>query len=78
VVTQQAGAPRSYLVETPTGELRCNQSHIRMRLGNEPASESTTPLPTPRVIATRSRTGTTIHPPDRLSQSTWKGRCGVL
>ena len=34
-VVQPAGTPRSYLVETPTGEVRRNQSHIRPRVEQE-------------------------------------------
>lgn len=33
-ITQQATAPRSYLVETTTGEVHRNRSHLRMRLEN--------------------------------------------
>ena len=55
--------PRSYVVSTPSGEMRRNRSH----LNPIPHSDSTTnksDLSTAtRVIQTRSRTGTAIHPP---------------
>ena len=80
-VVQPAGTPRSYLVETPTGEVRRNRSHIRPRVeqemsGSNPSERSAENIDQPRMISTCSRTGTGIHPPDRLSQSTEEGRCG--
>jgi len=74
-IIQQASSPRSYLVETPNGQVRRNHSQIRVRSENTP-DDSNGPnnlpghLDTPRVIATRSHTGTAIRPPDRFSQST--------
>ena len=74
-IVQQASSLRSYLVETPTGQVRRNCSHIRVRSentsddSNGPNGTPDQPEP-PRVIATRSRTGTAIRPPDRLSPST--------
>ena len=63
-VIEQA-APRSYLVATPSGEVRRNRSHLRVRL--EDTDDSTSQSDPPRTIMTRSQTGTVVNPPDRLS-----------
>ena len=80
-VSRQAEAPRSYRVDTPTGEVRRTRSHLRVRAESpnpnaepdqEPANDSTSdpsPAEPTNGIATRSRTGTTTRPPDRYS--TW-------
>ena len=64
--------PRSYVVDTPTGQVRRNRSQINRRLPETPSlprslritsqSESSRPL-------TRLKTGTSIRPPDRLAYS---------
>ena len=64
--------PRSYVVDTPTGQVRRNRSQINRRLPETPSlprslritsqSESSRPL-------TRLQTGTSIRPPDRLAYS---------
>ena len=70
-ITQQSDLPRSYLVETARGSVRRNRCHLRPRLDDEGnQSESTEAIETPRTITTRSRTGTSIRPPQRLSQQT--------
>ena len=70
-ITQQSDLPRSYLVETARGSVRRNRCHLRPRLDDEGnQSESTEAIATPRTITTRSRTGTSIRPPQRLSQQT--------
>ena len=68
--------PRSYVVETESGELRRNRSQIVVVPESEPdpapeteaepeqQSALTTP---PRRIMTRTRTGTSILPPERLA-----------
>ena len=58
-VIEQASPPRSYVVETPSGRVRCTCHHIHVR--SESAAEEA-----PRVIETHLRTGTQIRPPDRL------------
>ena len=63
-IIQREVAPRSYLVDTPAGEVRRNRSHLRIRL--EDVDSADHPYPR-RTIMTRSRTGTAIRPPDRLS-----------
>lgn len=65
-VVSSATAPRSYIVNTSTGNVRRNRSHINpvpQSEGNSQQPDQTSP---PRQIMTRSRTGTVIHPPDRL------------
>ena len=75
----QSYTPRSYTVQTPTGEIRRN----RIQLNTAPPStndpQTTNNQPQPQVAArttggqvrspimTRTRTGTTITPPNRLS-----------
>ena len=71
-----AGTPRSYIVETPTGETRRNRSQInitpptmtdRQSEDNQPQTDHTTERQVRSPIMTRTRTGTTIAPPNRLS-----------
>lgn len=62
-VIEQASSPRSYIIETPSGRVRRNRHHLHTR--SEPDTSSSSEE-TPRVIETRSRTGTLIRPPDRL------------
>lgn len=71
-ITQQAATPRSYLVETPSGEVRRNRSHLRVRTENTApdSNRSDNSAEPTNTIQTRSRTGTAIHPPDRLSRLT--------
>ena len=68
-VVQPANTPRSYMVETPSGIVRRNQSHLSPRLGERP-SDTVPTEPQQRTIATRSRTGTYVGPPSRLTY--WK------
>ena len=63
-ITSSSDLPRSYYVQTPTGEVRRNQHHLNRvpdsMNQDQPQSSET------RRIMTRSRTGTPIIPPDRL------------
>ena len=61
-----ADTPRSYLVETPSGQVRRNRHHLNKVPETSHLSESSNTIPSPNVIMTRSRTGTFIHPPDRF------------
>ena len=97
-VIAPANTPRSYVVETPTGEVKRNSSHLVPRIPvpnnesgikesknavNEAGSTSKEIDQTdhskeqiPRMhspIATRLRTGTKIHPPERYRESSQKG-----
>ena len=75
-VVTPAESPRSYIVETPSGDLRRNRSQLNVMPDSPelPVTESdqpvcdnqTEPPPVPRRIVTRSQTGTTITPPERL------------
>ena len=77
-VSQQLQSPRSYIVGTPTGQVRRNRRHLRVRSENA-TSESPEEAESPsnngdstesrdtRVIRTRSQTGTVVRPPDRFS-----------
>lgn len=97
IVVADTPAPRSYMVQTPTGTLRRNRQHLVplppesssptlappppefSSPTNSEATTDTTPigsppcnnrtiLPPPRSpIMTRTKTGTTIKPPDRLN-----------
>ena len=67
-VISTAGSPRSYMVSTPSGEIHRNRSHLNI-VPNKPEPEhagTQTDL-SPKVIMTRSRTGTEIGPPKRLA-----------
>ena len=64
-VLQQADTPRSYLLETPSGQVRRNRCHIQCRSesSTSPATRSVQP-PEASQINTRLRTGTAIQPPN--------------
>ena len=69
-VMSHANTPRSYLVETPTGQIRRNRAHLTVRPDpnspdcTNPTSHTSTTIRSP--IMTRSRTGTNIVPPNRF------------
>ena len=74
-IVTTAETHRSYVVETPTGEVRRNRSQLRVQAETPTAGEETPadgedqpppPQPSqdpPKVIMTRSRTGTQVRPP---------------
>ena len=64
-VVTSAGTPRSYIIETPSGEIRRNRSHLNINPARAETSTSTQQDRSP--IMTRSRTGASIIPPDRLA-----------
>ena len=66
-ISQPATTPRSYIVETPSGELRRNRSHLRTRSDTQVsgAADTSTTMNYSRPM-TRLRKGTSIRPPDRL------------
>ena len=72
-VTATAGTPRSYLIDTPTGQLRRNRSHLSHRTVNEETTttESNNPASSHDInrspVMTRSRAGIQLKPPDRLT-----------
>lgn len=81
-VVSASDSPRSYIVDTPTGEIRRNQSQLNIVPpdteslpdasspgGTSPTSNlSPSPQPSriPIRIPTRSQTGTSLRPPDYL------------
>ena len=70
-VISPASRPRSYVVETPTGQVERNRNQLTVvPTENSGDPETTQPAEvsteTPRRIMTRSRTGTSINPPERL------------
>ena len=73
-VTQPAATPRSYIVQTPSGQLRRNRSHLIPRPeGSQMDTSESDPHDTPdsnpsltRRIVTRSSTGTYVGSPPRL------------
>ena len=74
-VIQSADTPRSYLVETPSGTVQRNQSHLARR-PKEDSTETTPEMEQRHTIATRSQTGAR-----RSSLQTHileEGRCGIL
>ena len=59
--------PRSYVVETPSGEIQRNRSHLNVVPETAPEEGPPEPKSTPpRVIMTRRKTGTVVNPPERL------------
>ena len=79
-VVSTSEAPRSYIVETPSGDIRRNRSQLNVVPPNEedtetaqeaapPASNPASPPKPSRIpirVATRSKTGTPVGPPDYL------------
>ena len=63
-ILHAANTPRSYVKKTPSGQLRRNRCHLRVRSELDRAADESTNRPS-RAL-TRSQTGTTIRPPDRL------------
>ena len=63
-VRSSAETPRSYIVETQSGLIQRNRYHLKPipNLSNDAYLQSESR----NVIMTRSRTGTEIHPPERL------------
>ena len=74
-ISSSAGTPRSYEVETSGNIIRRNRLHIRPRPTDSETTDEPT-VPSTRIM-TRSRTGTTIRPPDRLDPCPEKGRCNM-
>ena len=64
-VLHQANAPRSYLLEAPSGQVHRNCSHLQCRSESSP-NPATQPVQMPN---TRLRNGTTIQPLDQLTYS---------
>ena len=63
-VAGPANAPRSYMVNTPSGQVRRNRAHLTIRPEEQQHENMTQNHRSP--IQTRARTGTPILPPDRL------------
>ena len=66
---QTAGTPCSYIVETPSGKLRRNRAHLRIRTDPQlpvdmPVTETALlqPVTLQSGPVTRSQTGTVLHP----------------
>ena len=68
-VNRPANTPRSYVTNTPNGQLRRNRMHLNVDPQNQERLRVTTPSP-PRRIMTRSQTGTTVRPPERFGTTT--------
>ena len=69
-VVSQATTPRSYVVQTQSGEIRRNHSHQFLRVmppTTETQETEQLELPTQSPIMTRSQTGVMLRPPNRLS-----------
>ena len=64
-ISDTANTPRSYIIETASGQVWRNRTHLRTRSDLQ-ENTSIEPTSTSRVV-TRSQTGTTIHPPDHLT-----------
>lgn len=62
-----AHTPRSYIVRTPSGEIRRNRSQLNVVPPATGTDTSATATRSHSPIMTRSRTGTTITPPNRLA-----------
>ena len=64
-VVKQATTPRSYIVSTPTGQIRRNRISLRPRRERGTTTEITENEP-PRRVVTRSQTGIIVKPANRL------------
>ena len=70
-VVAPADRPRSYVVDTPSGQIKRNHSQLIVVPSENSESYKTTQQPEvetspPRRIMTRSKTGTAVNLPDRL------------
>ena len=66
-IPQQAPTPRSYIVGTPSGELRRNRAHLRTRSGPQiPGATDGPDANDHSRPVTRLQAGKTIQPTDRL------------
>ena len=71
-VVTQSEAPRSYMVRTPSGEVRRNRQQLRIVPQPEESPDMEEPAPPevaaspPGGVMTRSRTGSQRPPPDRF------------
>ena len=70
-IVSTAPTPRSYIVSTPSGDIRRNLSHLNPVPQPEDNNSDRTDTelnrpPVPSQIMTRTRTGTSIQPPNRL------------
>ena len=68
-VTAHASAPRSYIVDTPQGEMRRNRLHLNVVPNGDPLTNSRadTSQESSHRPVTRSVTGTAIRPPERFT-----------
>ena len=63
-VVNTSTEPRSYIVETPSGNIRRNRSHLNIVPNTQPTMSQPDSSRSP--IRTRSQTGTAVIPPERL------------
>ena len=61
-----ADTPRSYIIQTQSGDIRRNRRHLNIRHDSK-LTTAATDLGLQRPKQTRSQTGTAIRPPDRLA-----------
>ena len=62
-----ANTPRSYMVDTDSGQIRPNRSHLTIRPDSQPSKQENVGNHLSRSpVQTRTCTGTPIFPPDRL------------
>ena len=69
-VVSSAGSPRSYIVATPSSEVRHNRQHLGVipPSGEQAlSSKESERVPAPTRIMARSQTGTVIKPPERFA-----------
>ena len=69
-VVSAADTPRSYIVDTPPGEIQRNRSQLRVvpdiPTEREPVTAEIRETQ-PRRVTTRSQSGVELKPPDRLA-----------
>ena len=63
-VVRPANAPRSYIVDTPSGEVRRNRQQLN--IVPQTVDNSTSTNQPADLAATTQRSGVAIHPPERL------------
>ena len=61
----RSSGTRSYIVETPTGTSRRNRCHLHQRPSD--TSDIARPIEPRSPVQTRSKTGTVLRPPNRLT-----------
>ena len=78
-VVARANTPRSYTIDTPSGQIRHNPSQLKVAPDVTPTTSTTSPASQGRsAVMPRSRTGTLLHCQKDCNELSKKRRCDVI